>query len=679
MSKHKLRTRLIGAATLGVAVIAGTLTTGVLPAAAYTVPPWPTSQFGTYPQFLSGNVEGIRSSGSDTTFYMMQNISDLYTGAGLYGCTLGTTETACTGNGSPGGNTNVATTDTSDNFDRVEVTTGVDDVGSGAGQKQLCGTVNSPLTVNFARSSKPIASISGCNMVETGYAKDGVVPVDFPTANPGLIGATDTSVSYGASGTSQLPWAAAVSSSANEAANGGAALMGPVAKGWLPGDPINGPYSGVALSTTGNDPAGGIYGISNILPSATAATEATAVLGQNASVAYRLWCATDSTRITDWGQLTNLKSTGPGNGGVAKTMGNGTPIGIPVRIVGINSSSGTVATWASYANSGYATGNCNSTNETEINAANYVGTNPPANPPQALENNVSQVGDFARDDLPNDPADQAAEIATSLYFMSNGVYAVNTPAITASITSAPANVSGSYVAQELDANNVAPGLTPDLQNKYPTARTLYNIYTTGGGTQATVVTASTADFLNWICDANNGVTPALSTNPIVKQNDNETHVNFDTELGNIIGTQYGFTRLTDQTNELANNKLTPADGLTAPNGQCAAQAAGFTTTATQPTATLTTTAGVTTVTLTGGATFPSAVTVGTPISDPQYTATYNSNPSSLIPAGDTVASIANDRTSLTLTNVDSADGSGDTLLFPNLPPVTEVGSAGLSQ
>ena len=40
------------------------------------------------PQFFNGNVEGIRSAGSDTTFFLMQRIGDLYTGAGLYGCTL---------------------------------------------------------------------------------------------------------------------------------------------------------------------------------------------------------------------------------------------------------------------------------------------------------------------------------------------------------------------------------------------------------------------------------------------------------------------------------------------------------------------------------------------------------------------------------------------------------------
>ncbi len=40
------------------------------------------------PHFYNGNVEAIRGAGSDTTFFLMQKLADLYTGAGLYGCTL---------------------------------------------------------------------------------------------------------------------------------------------------------------------------------------------------------------------------------------------------------------------------------------------------------------------------------------------------------------------------------------------------------------------------------------------------------------------------------------------------------------------------------------------------------------------------------------------------------------
>ena len=185
--------------------------------------------------------------------------------------------------------------------------------------------------------------------------------------------------------------------------NGG--VVGPVGNGWLPGDPNGGPYTGTALATGGNT-----GGITNV--------------GGAASSAYELWCASDATRITDWGQLTNL---GPNleiqgvsltqrfvdghhhgylpvdgrprptpsrartsplattisgvSGGTLDALaervehghrhgahhdvervlavGQGAPIGIPVRILGVNGNSGTEATWASYANSGVgATGNC---------------------------------------------------------------------------------------------------------------------------------------------------------------------------------------------------------------------------------------------------------------------------------------------------------------------------------
>ena len=66
--------------------------------------------------------------------------------------------------------------------------------------------------------------------------------------------------------------------------NGG--VVGPVAHGWLPGDPNAGPTPATTPDANGS-------------PTST-------VGGGTGSTAYRLWCATDSTQITDWGQLTNL-------------------------------------------------------------------------------------------------------------------------------------------------------------------------------------------------------------------------------------------------------------------------------------------------------------------------------------------------------------------------------------
>ena len=106
-------------------------------------------------------MEGIRDSGSDTTFFMMQKIGDLYTGAGLYGCTLNASAGETLYNSSdPASATsneeffcqsgqNISTTDVNDNWDRTEVTEGVDDVGSGAGQNQLCNALVHPADRRF--------------------------------------------------------------------------------------------------------------------------------------------------------------------------------------------------------------------------------------------------------------------------------------------------------------------------------------------------------------------------------------------------------------------------------------------------------------------------------------------------------------------------------------------------
>src|SRR5580658_9671746 len=167
MNVRKLRNRLAGAATLGVAVTSATLMLGAGVANATPPSDPPGGATPVYPHFYNGNVEGIRDTGSDTTFFMMQKIGDLYTGAGLYGCTLNSSAGQTLYNSSdPASSTtneeffcqsgqNISTTDVNDNWDRTEVTQGVDDVGSSAGQGQLCGSIDTPLTVDFARSSKP--------------------------------------------------------------------------------------------------------------------------------------------------------------------------------------------------------------------------------------------------------------------------------------------------------------------------------------------------------------------------------------------------------------------------------------------------------------------------------------------------------------------------------------------
>ena len=150
---------------------------------------------------------------------------------------------------------NVSTTDVNDNWDRTEVTGGVDHVGSGAGQNQLCGATSTPLPVDFARSSKP-AGTACSTLVQTGYAKDGVRDHRLPDESDSAYG-TSTTAPY-------------------SSINGG--VVGPVALGWLPGDPNGGPYTGTTYNPQTNT-----AGISNVDGG-----------GGAGSTAYRLWCATDS-------------------------------------------------------------------------------------------------------------------------------------------------------------------------------------------------------------------------------------------------------------------------------------------------------------------------------------------------------------------------------------------------
>ena len=165
MRKRKLS--LVRAAAVGAAALSATLIVGGGVASASVPSDPPGGATPVPPHFYNGNVEGIRDTGSDTTFFMMQKIGDLYTGAGLYGCTLNSSAGQTLYNSSdPASSTtneeffcqsgqNISTTDVNDNWDRTEVTEGVDDVGSGAGQNQLCDALSTPLPVDFARSSKP--------------------------------------------------------------------------------------------------------------------------------------------------------------------------------------------------------------------------------------------------------------------------------------------------------------------------------------------------------------------------------------------------------------------------------------------------------------------------------------------------------------------------------------------
>ncbi len=597
MRMKKLRNRLAGATTIGIAVAAVSMTMGS--GAAFASNPPDPSQ-GVAPHFYNGNADEIvRGAGSDTSFFLEQRISDLYNGAGLYGCTLnnaaGQTLYNSSDPASSGSNlefycqanANTATSDTADNWDKTEVLQGTNLIGSTAGQEQLCGNLSSPQAVDYARAAKPPLSLAsgGCSTEEPlGFAKDGLPGLDFPTLNPST-------------------WGTAPGSSPYAGVNGG--VVGPVAAGWLPGDPTAGPFNGTALTNLSNADNGG---------------------GAD-STAYRIWCATGTTRISDWGQLTNLGPNlevvdvtttassnsvtlsagapegttfpsgiasgdavaGPGipagttvstNGGSSLTLsknasasstiatltfatgstlavGSGAAIGLPIRVVGVSTAAGIEATWASYAESGVSGGGCSAPSANTNAAPNpnpatgggpVSGTNPAH---ILLQNNVSQIADYAVSDFPSDPVDQAIEVGTSLYYESNGVYNTNPFAAAAKITNGSTSIS--YTADKLSMNGETPTVPNLLTNAYATAFTLSNIYRTD------TVRASTAGFLNWICDANDDFTKGV---------DNETGVNFDSELQTLITGTFGFARLTDDSVSPADG-ATPADNLAAPNTTCA--------------------------------------------------------------------------------------------------------------
>jgi hypothetical protein len=575
-----------------------------------------------YPQWNNGVVNQDRDSGADTTFYLMQTIGDLYTSAGLYGCTLntGTGQTlynsGFTSSSSNAGfycqsDANTSTSDTSDNWDRTEIDQGVDLVGSNTGVKQLCAQETSPLPVNFARSSRPVDSPASpvgpttpaCSAeTEVGFAKDAVPVVDLQTLNPSTFGtSTQTSAT-------------------DDYKSINAGSVGPVADGWLPTDPVGGPYHGTAFSDVSDADNG----------------------GTSNSTAFRLWCASGTSQINDWGELTNLGptlavvnasvssgsltaapeasldgaftgSTSPvtfpanvtgatvsGTGVPANTtvtagagtssltlsdsslslsnenltfalangesklaVGQGLPDGIPVRIQGLSTSAGTETTLELFANSGSATGclsNADQNAAGDPNPSSGGGATSSTNQHVApTANNTSQIATFAESDFPGDAVDQAIEASTTIYYESNGVYNTDPFAGESQLWSSGTVGSGtaSLFTWSKVTENEESTTTPNLlSNKYPTARTLFNMYASNA------VTASTAGFLNWLCETTG------DNSEITKGTDETNGQNYDVELTTIIATEYGFPRLTDES-AVPSGGGTPADLQPAPNTTCA--------------------------------------------------------------------------------------------------------------
>jgi hypothetical protein len=307
---------------------------------------------------------------------------------------------------------------------------------------------------------------------------------------------------------------------------------------------------------------------------------------------------------------------------------------VPIRLLVVNTSSGTESTFASYAESGVASGGCSSNMNTnspgDPNPVTDTGDNTSVH--VALENNSDQLDEFAITDFPSpDYVDQAIEVATTLYIESNGVYNTNPYAAASTIDGT------SYSGVKIEENAKSPTTSTELTNNYPTARTLFNIYNTN------TVRASTGGFLNWICDSNTNFSKGL---------DNTTGLNFDSELTTLISTTFGFPRLTDESAAPAIS--TPADNIAAPNNSCAAALA------------VNTTSGSDQITLASG-TFPVDIVNAGGLVGGANVGVSNAN----FPSGTTVVSGAGTST-LTLSSDATATGTGITTVFGGVPPVTSV-------
>ena len=625
MKPRKLRNRLAVASSLGVVALAVALVglAGPASAGAPVVPAFPNAsvsgqtvpspdasggqQFGTYPNWLPANesVSNVdHSEGSDTTLFMMESISNLYAQAGIipFACNVSTSNTGtCNG-------TNNTQTDEFDNYAGTEELQGLNDVGSGNGIGELgCATSPAPpsgTTVDYSRSSKAPGTGNACGsngfIDGIGYAKDAVIPLDFQSIDPEAYMSTgDEAPGYVGTNfisycqTTTQPGCTSIGQTLNTAFPSSG--IGPVAAGWLPTDS----FTCVAAPIPA-DQGTANYCSGTPFANITNTTDPNASTGAGAtSVAFRLFCQHGpvtttpyESQIMDWGNLTNLSAAA--NGGTAVPIGDGAPIGVPIRIVGVNTGSGTTQTFYTYAQSGIlaggtspgdgCTGNSSGSplgaGSLDVNAASQ--SNPqtaqgPAggsgNTELALENDVNQVGDFAEADWAAQPttptfadaADQAIDIATSLYFESLGVYSTNPNAQVASIETPTGSTSGlipsgqpsTFLAAQMSANGLKGSLTNELPNTYAMSRTLFNVLATGK------IKASVGGFVNWMCDSNGA---------FQKGQDHVNGGNFNTDLTNLILGQYGFQQLSDTTAELAVNKQTVAGDNIAGNvnGSCAA-------------------------------------------------------------------------------------------------------------
>lgn len=433
----------------------------------------PNAPIGATPRFYStAGVQQIRAAGSETTFYMMSALGDLYNQSSLFGCVLSSSDNrTCT-------QANNSATDELDDWSRNEFTNGAG-VGSGGGIGELCGSKpTGGLSVDFARSSRALGSsdyagtCNTTNLQTLNYADDSVVPLDFPQDGTVTIGSTPVCTTSTIA--SQLPV--------------GGCQIGPVAAGWT----INGNTGGTP------DPLAGPY-------HGTPFNDMT-VFGPPNTLANRIYCTSTNTNpITDWGQLT----------GSSSGLGTGTAVGIPIYVPFVNTASGTYSTYKGLV--GCDTNSVNKDGQlTQENDAPQLGDEALAAAslasrwPNYSGTSATLTGTAANVNAEN-------QLAASLYYISFGValshkYTAQTSLPTGCkgsacvVPSFPGNqmtVDGVVASQKCAfpdpgiCTTTTGGAPPNGNNDITTARQLYNVV------KVDTIRGSVAGLMNYICDANN--------------------------------------------------------------------------------------------------------------------------------------------------------------------------------
>jgi ABC-type phosphate transport system substrate-binding protein len=137
------------------------------------------------PTGANGTSDTVFTAGSDTTYPAMTAIGDLYNGSP--GCTIDGTNpaadsfTKCLGTPGSGSGSQPGTVVQTENYDH-DVMTHWYPQGSGAGIRQLTkqGQTNIP-QVDIARSSRDKQASDAKGLRFVGYAKDGIMPIDWRT------------------------------------------------------------------------------------------------------------------------------------------------------------------------------------------------------------------------------------------------------------------------------------------------------------------------------------------------------------------------------------------------------------------------------------------------------------------------------------------------------------------